>query len=159
MHSVQYSVRFSQVWVFATPRIAACQASLSITNSRSSLKLMSIESVMTLAPLILTTALQGGANFIPSSQMKKLRHRAVENFLQAKQSLGFGPRFEASNQCSCLENPRDKGAWWAAIYGVAQSRTRLKRLSSSSSLAPEFTCKNTSFTPHRKSSFTHYSNT
>ena len=36
-------------------------------------------------------------------------------------------------QCSCLENPRDGGAWWAAIYGVAQSRTRLKRLSSSSS--------------------------
>ena len=36
-------------------------------------------------------------------------------------------------QCSCLENPRDGGAWWAAIYGVAQSRTQLKRLSSSSS--------------------------
>ena len=35
--------------------------------------------------------------------------------------------------CSCLENPRDRGAWWAAVYGVAQSRTRLKRLSSSSS--------------------------
>ena len=34
---------------------------------------------------------------------------------------------------SCLENPRDGGAWWAAVYGVAQSRTRLKRLSSSSS--------------------------
>ena len=34
-------------------------------------------------------------------------------------------------QRSCLENPRDGGAWWAAIYGVAQSRTRLKRLSSS----------------------------
>ena len=31
-------------------------------------------------------------------------------------------------QCSCLENPRDGGAWWAAVYGVAQSRTRLKRL-------------------------------
>ena len=29
-------------------------------------------------------------------------------------------------QCSCLENPRDREAWWAAIYGVAQSRTRLK---------------------------------
>ena len=29
-------------------------------------------------------------------------------------------------QCSCLENPRDRGAWWAAIHGVAQSRTRLK---------------------------------
>ena len=36
-------------------------------------------------------------------------------------------------QCSCLENPRDGGACWAAVYGVAQSRTRLKRLSSSSS--------------------------
>ena len=35
-------------------------------------------------------------------------------------------------QCSCLENPRDGGAWWAAIYGVTQSRSRLKRLSSSS---------------------------
>ena len=32
-------------------------------------------------------------------------------------------------QCSCLENPVDRRAWWAAVYGVAQSRTRLKRLS------------------------------
>ena len=36
-------------------------------------------------------------------------------------------------QCYCLDNPRDGGAWWAAVYGVAQSWTRLKRLSSSSS--------------------------
>ena len=36
-------------------------------------------------------------------------------------------------QCSCLENPRDGGASWAAVYGVAQSRTQLKQLSSSSS--------------------------
>ena len=36
-------------------------------------------------------------------------------------------------QCSCLENPRDREAWWASVYGVAQSRTRLKWLSSSSS--------------------------
>ena len=36
-------------------------------------------------------------------------------------------------QCSCLENPRDGGAWWAAISGVAKSRTRLKQLSSSGS--------------------------
>ena len=36
--------------------------------------------------------------------------------------------------CSCLQNPRDGGARWAAVYGVAQSRTQLKRLSSSSSL-------------------------
>ena len=37
-------------------------------------------------------------------------------------------------QCSCLENLRDGGAWWAVVYGVAQSRTRLKQLSSSSSI-------------------------
>ena len=36
-------------------------------------------------------------------------------------------------QCSCLENPRDGEVWWAAVYGVAQSWTRLKQLSSSSS--------------------------
>ena len=39
-------------------------------------------------------------------------------------------------QCSCLENPRDGGAWWAAVYGVAQSRTRLKGLSSSMAITP-----------------------
>ena len=33
-------------------------------------------------------------------------------------------------QCSCLENPRDRGAWWAAVYGVTQSQTRVKWLSS-----------------------------
>ena len=54
-----------------------------------------------------------------------------------------------SLQCSCLENPRDGGAWWAAVYGVAQSQTRLKRLSSSSSSswinhAPQFRAKITS---------------
>ena len=38
-------------------------------------------------------------------------------------------------QCSCLGNPRDGRAWWAAVYGVAQSRTRLKRLSSSSTVS------------------------
>ena len=42
-------------------------------------------------------------------------------------------------QCSCLENPRDGGAWWAVVYGVAESRTRLKRLSSSSSRLARWT--------------------
>ena len=40
-------------------------------------------------------------------------------------------------QCSCLENSRDGGAWWAAVYGVTQSWTRLKRLSSSNSKNPK----------------------
>ena len=43
-------------------------------------------------------------------------------------------------QCSCLENPRDRRAWWAAVYGVIQSRTRLKRLSSSSSSGKAVYC-------------------
>ena len=50
--------------------------------------------------------------------------------------LSYVPSGEGNGnplQCSCLENPRDGGAWWAAVYGVTQSRTRLKRLSSSSS--------------------------
>ena len=49
-------------------------------------------------------------------------------------SLLFGEENGNPLQCSCLENPGDGGAWWAAIYGVTQSQTRLKRLSSSSSL-------------------------
>ena len=45
----------------------------------------------------------------------------------------FGEGNGTPLQYSCLENPMDGGAWWAAIYGVAQSRTRLKQLSSRSS--------------------------
>ena len=48
-------------------------------------------------------------------------------------------------QCSCLENPRDGGAWWAAIFGVTQSRTRLKQLSSSSSASIHDYWENHSF--------------
>ena len=43
-----------------------------------------------------------------------------------------------SLQCSCLEDPRDGGAWWASIYGVAQSWTQLKRLSGSSSMEASY---------------------
>ena len=47
--------------------------------------------------------------------------------------LTFGEGHGNPLQCSCLENPRDGGAWWAAVYRITQSRTRLKWLSSSSS--------------------------
>ena len=53
-------------------------------------------------------------------------------------------------QCSCLENPRDVGTWWATAYGVAQSRTRLKRLSSSSSRALFKKIRDTKGTFHAK---------
>ena len=51
------------------------------------------------------------------------------HFLLSRTGEGHGNPL----QCSCLENPRDGGAWWAAVHGVAQSRTRLTRLSSSGS--------------------------
>ena len=64
------------------------------------------------------------------------KHVCSETFLRSWMikvclNLGTNPL-----QCSCLENPRDGRAWLAAVYGVAQSRTRLKRLSSSSSSKP-----------------------
>ena len=56
-------------------------------------------------------------------------------------------------QCFCLENPRDGGAWWAAVYGVTQSQTRLKWLSSSSSICTvAWFPKNNSFTLFRGTS-------
>ena len=56
--------------------------------------------------------------------------------------LCIGERNGNPLQCSCLENPRDRGAWWAAVYGVAQSRPRLNQLSSSSSRRPTCTSYN-----------------
>ena len=58
-------------------------------------------------------------------------HRVWHDWATSLSCIGEGNG--SPLQCSCLENPRDGGAWWAAVYGVAQSRTRLKRLSSSSS--------------------------
>ena len=55
----------------------------------------------------------------------------INNFWEL--SINDGKGSGTPLQYSCLENPMDGGAWWAAVYGVAQSRTRLKRLSSSSS--------------------------
>ena len=62
--------------------------------------------------------------------------RAVENMGQISQGQTLSCIGEGNGnplQCCCLENPMDGEAWQAAVHGVAQSRTRLKRLSSSSS--------------------------
>ena len=78
------------------------------------------------------------------STRKSVSHHIIPASLKSPH-FTWGPHFTRHNlidrwiiygdplQRSCLENPRDGGAWWAAVYGVAQSRTRLKRLSSSSS--------------------------
>ena len=63
-----------------------------------------------------------------NQEMKLMHHIFIDLY-----TMGLGEGNGIPLQYSCLENPRDGGAWWAAIYGVAQSRTRLKRLSSSSS--------------------------
>ena len=74
-----------------------------------------------LAWRILWTEEPDGLLFIGSQSRKRLSMLAC-----------IGEGNGSPLQCSCLENPRDGGAWWATIYGITQSRTRLKRLSSSS---------------------------
>ena len=68
----------------------------------------------------------GGLQFMGS---RRVRHNWVTSLSRFIFMLSEGNGNPL--QCSCLENRRDVGAWWAAVYGVAQSRTRLKRLSSS----------------------------
>ena len=58
--------------------------------------------------------------------------RGVQGCVLSPCVLNFGEGNGTPLQYSCPENPMDGGAWWAAVYGVTQSRTRLKRLSSSS---------------------------
>ena len=190
----------SHVQLFMTPWTAACQASLSITNSWSLLKLMSIKSVMPsnymilCCPLLLPPSVfpkniwdwfhlrctgwisllsKGFSNSLLQEQSSKASILLCSAFFRRRQwyptpvllpGKSHGQRslvgcgrwhcqesdmterlhfhfslscIEERNgnplQCSCLENLRDGGAWWASIYGVSQSQTRLKWLSSSSS--------------------------
>ena len=71
----------------------------------------------------------GGSGKEPACQCSRSKRRGFDP------TVGRSPGEEHGNplQQSCLENPRDGGAWWAAVYGVAQSWTRLESLSSSSS--------------------------
>ena len=65
------------------------------------------------------------------SRLQSIGLRTVGHFRFSLSCIGQGNGNPL--QCSCLENPRDGGAWWAAVFGVTQSWTRLKWLSSSSS--------------------------
>ena len=64
----------------------------------------------------------------PELKETHVQQGSLQHYLQ---QLGHGEGNGDPFQYSCLENPMDGGDWWAAVYGVAQSRTRLKRLSSS----------------------------
>jgi len=68
---------------------------------------------------------------VPSMGLQRVRHvraTSLSLFTLMHWRRNYNPL-----QCSCLENPRDGRSWWAAVYEVTQNRTRLKRLSSSSS--------------------------
>ena len=73
---------------------------------------------------------------LPNHPTLSLSHKVHKTVLYISVSfvVSYGEGNGNPLQCSCLENPRDGGAWWAAVCGVAQSWTRLKRLSSSSSI-------------------------
>ena len=68
-------------------------------------------------------------------------HSATENFSNLFLIIHFiGEGNGNPLQYSCLENPMDGGAWWAAVFGVTQSRTRLKQLSSSMRVFSRICC-------------------
>ena len=62
---------------------------------------------------------------LQSMGVTKSRTR-LSNFTFIFHSHALEKEMATHSKCSCLENPRDRGAWWAAVYGVAQSQTRLK---------------------------------
>ena len=120
----------SRVWLFSCPWTAASQASLSFTISWNLLRLPS--------PVLLPGKSHGWRSLVGCSLWGHKESDTTEQ-LTFHFSLSFiGEENGNPLQCSCLENPRDGGAWWAAVYGVAQSWTRLKQLSSSSSMSIEF---------------------
>ena len=130
----------SPVWLFATPWTTAHQASLSITNSRSLLKLMSIESVMPSNHLILCRPLLLLPSIFPSIRVFSNKSVLGDKYSVEKLLFTYAPYIISGEgngnplQYSCLENPWDGGAQWTAVYGVTWSRTWLKRFSSSSSI-------------------------
>ena len=71
-------------------------------------------------------------SFPGGSVVKDLSTDSGEDGLITGLGRSPGEGYDNTLQYSCLENSMDRGAWWAAIYGVTQSRTQLKRLSSSS---------------------------
>ena len=88
-------------------------------------------SINTLSPVLLPGKSHGWRSLVGCSPWGHKEQDTTER-LHFHFSLSFiGDGNGSPLQCSCLENPRDEGVWWAAVYGVAQSRAQLKWLSSS----------------------------
>ena len=140
----------SRVQLFATPWIAARQASLwllqdidyslPVLYSRFLLFIHLIYSSVYMrrqwhpSPVLLPGKSHGWRSLVGCSPWGHEESDITEQ-LHFPFSLSYiGEGNGNPLQCSCLENRRDGEAWWAAVYGVTQSRTRLRRLSSSSSV-------------------------
>ena len=78
-------------------------------------------------PVFLPGKSHGWRSLVGSMGSRRVRH----NWATSLSRIGEGNGRPL--HCSCMDNPRNGGAWWSAVYGMAQSRTRLKRASSSSS--------------------------
>ena len=132
----------SRVRLFATPWIAARQASLSITNSRSSLGLTSIESVMPSSHLILCCPLLllppiplsavekklslYSLGFPGASADKESAYSAGDQGSVPGSGRSPGEENGYPLQYSCLENSMDRGAWWATVHAIPKSWAGLR---------------------------------
>ena len=81
-------------------------------------------------PVLLPGKSHGWRSLVGCSPWGRWRSDTTERLHSLFSLSCIGEGNGNSLQCSCLENPRDRGAWWAAVYGVAQSQTRLKWRSS-----------------------------
>ena len=118
---------FSRVQFFVTPWTVQAPLPMEFSRQEWSEKAVAPHS-STLAWKIPWTEESGG---LQSTGSRRVRHDWATS-LSLFTFMHWRRKWQPT-QCSCLENPRDGGAWWAAVCGVAQSQTRLKRLSSSSS--------------------------
>ena len=93
---------------------------------------INVEKAMAPTPVLLTGKSHGWRSLVGCSPWDRKESDTTErlHFCFSLSCIGEGNGNPL--QCSCLENPRDGGAWWANVYGVTQSQTRLKWLSSSS---------------------------
>ena len=127
----------SHVWLFATPWTAARQASLSFTISAKWCLcfLICYLEEKAMAPHSSTLAWKipwmGEPGRLQSMGSRRAGHNRATSLSLSLSCIGEGNGNPL--QYSCLENPRDGGAWWAAVCGVAQSQTLTEMISSSSS--------------------------
>ena len=110
-------------------RICTWDRDLHLRKTRMD-KAPNLEKAMAATPVLLPGKSHGQKSLVGCSPWGRKESDTTERLHFHFSCIGEGNGNPL--QCSCVENPRGRGTWWAAVYGVAQSQTRLKRLSSSS---------------------------